>query len=42
MAIDRMQVLSAVSHLCIKRKIKAVREENVRYFVIKDKPLKNA
>jgi hypothetical protein len=42
MAIDRMQILSAVSHLCISRKIRAVRQENVRYFVIKEKPLKNA
>lgn len=37
--MDRMQVLSAVSHLAIKRKIKAVTSEGIRYFAIINKPL---
>ena len=37
--MDRMQLLTAVSHLVIKRKIKAITQDSVRYFAIKDKPL---
>lgn len=37
--LDRMQVLKAVSHLCIRRKIKAFKDDNGRYFKINDKPL---
>jgi len=40
--LDRMQVLRAVSHLCIRRKIKAFSDDTGRYFKIIDKPLKNA
>lgn len=32
-------VLSAVSHLAISRKIRAISKDNTRYFAIKDKPL---
>jgi hypothetical protein len=37
--LDRMQVLRAVSHLCLKRKIKAFSDDTGRYFKINDKPL---
>jgi len=37
--MDRMQLITAVSHLAIKRKIKAVTQDNVRYFKIIDKTL---
>jgi len=37
--LDRMQVLKAVSHLCLKRKIKAFSDDSGRYFKINDKPL---
>jgi hypothetical protein len=37
--LDRMQVLRAVSHLCLKRKIKAFSDDTGRYFKIIDKPL---
>jgi hypothetical protein len=37
--LDRMKVLKAVSVLAIKRKIKAFKDENGRYFKINDKPL---
>jgi hypothetical protein len=37
--LDRMQVLKAVSFLAIKRKIKAFKDDNGRYFRINDKPL---
>ena len=37
--MDRMQLLTAVSHLVIRRKIKALTQDSVRYFAIKDKPL---
>jgi len=37
--MDRMQLLTAVSHLVIRRKIKALTQNSVRYFAIKDKPL---
>jgi len=37
--MDRMQLLTAVSHLVIRRKIKAITQDSVRYFAIKDKPL---
>jgi len=37
--LDRMQVLKAVSHLCLKRKIKAFSDDTGRYFKINDKPL---
>ena len=37
--LDRMQVLRAVSHLCLKRKIKAFSDHTGRYFKINDKPL---
>jgi hypothetical protein len=37
--MDRMQMLTAVSHLVIKRKIKALTQDAVRYFAIINKPL---
>jgi hypothetical protein len=37
--LDRMKVLKAVSYLAIKRKIKAFKDDNGRYFKINDKPL---
>jgi len=37
--LDRMQVLKDVSHLCIKRKIKAYSDNTGRYFKIIDKGL---
>ena len=37
--MDRMQMLTAVSHLVIKRKIKAITQDSVRYFAIKNKSL---
>lgn len=37
--MDRMQLLTAVSHLVIRRKIKAITHGSVRYFAIIDKPL---
>jgi hypothetical protein len=37
--MDRMQMLTAVSHLVIKRKIKALTQNTVRYFAIINKPL---
>jgi predicted transcriptional regulator len=38
--IEKMQLLKAVSHLVIKRKIKAkTNDDGVRYFSIIDKPL---
>jgi hypothetical protein len=37
--MDRMQLLTAVSHLVIRRKIKALTENSIRYFAIKDKSL---
>ena len=37
--MDRMQMLTAVSHLVIRRKIKAVTQDSIRYFAIKDKLL---
>lgn len=37
--MDRMQLLTAVSHLVIRRKIKALTQDSVRYFAIKNKPL---
>jgi len=37
--LDCMQVLRAVSHLCLKRKIKAFSDDTGRYFKINDKPL---
>ena len=37
--LDRMKVLKAVSYLAIKRKIKAYKDNNGRYFKINDKPL---
>jgi hypothetical protein len=37
--LDRMQVIRAVSHLCLKRKIKAFSDQTGRYFKIIDKPL---
>jgi len=37
--MDRMQLLTAVSHLVIRRKIKALTQDSIRYFAIKDKPL---
>ena len=37
--LDKMQVLRAVSHLCIGRKIKAFSDDSGRYFKIIDKPL---
>jgi hypothetical protein len=37
--LDRMKVLKAVSVLAIKRKIKAFKDENGRYFKINDKPI---
>jgi hypothetical protein len=37
--LDRMKVLKAVSVLAIKRKIKAFKDDNGRYFKINDKPL---
>jgi hypothetical protein len=37
--MDRMQMLTAVSHLVIKRKIKALTQDTVRYFAIINKPL---
>jgi hypothetical protein len=37
--LDRMQVIRAVSHLCLKRKIKAFSDQSGRYFKIIDKPL---
>lgn len=37
--LDHMQVLRAVSYLAIKRKIKAFKDDNGRYFKINDKPL---
>jgi len=37
--LDHMQVLRAVSYLAIKRKIKAFKDNNGRYFKINDKPL---
>jgi len=36
-----INILRAVAPLIIKRKIKAVTQDNVRYFTIIDKPLKN-
>jgi len=36
--LDKMQVLRAVSHLCLKRKIKAFSDDTGRYFKINDKP----
>lgn len=36
-----INVLRAVAPLIIKRKIKALTQDNVRYFTINDKPLKN-
>jgi hypothetical protein len=37
--MDRMQMLTAVSHLVIKRKIKALTQDTVRYFAIINKSL---
>ena len=37
--LDLMKVLKAVSYLAIKRKIKAFKDDNGRYFKINDKPL---
>ena len=37
--LDRMQVLRAISHLCLRRKIKAFSDDTGRYFKINDKPL---
>jgi hypothetical protein len=37
--LDKMQVLRAVSHLCLKRKIKAFSDQSGRYFKLNDKPL---
>jgi hypothetical protein len=37
--MDRMQMLTEVSHLVIKRKIKALTQDAVRYFAIINKPL---
>ena len=38
---QRFTILRAVAPLVIKRKIRAVTQDNVRYFAINDKPLKN-
>lgn|GEM_PF-2296274 len=38
---QRFTILRAVAPLVIKRKIRAVVQDNVRYFAINDKPLKN-
>ena len=37
--LDKMQVLRAVSHLCLIRKIKAFSDQSGRYFKLNDKPL---
>jgi hypothetical protein len=37
--LNRMQVLKVVSFLTIRRKIKAFKDNNGRYFKINDKPL---
>jgi len=37
--LDRMKVLKAVSYLAIKRKIKAFKDDNGRYFRINDNSL---
>jgi len=37
--LDHMKVLRTVSYLAIKRKIKAFKNDNGRYFKINDKPL---
>ena len=37
--MDRIQMLTVVSHLVIKRKIKALTQDTVRYFAIINKPL---
>jgi hypothetical protein len=37
--LDHMKVLRVVSYLAIKRKIKAFKDDNGRYFKINDKPL---
>ena len=38
---QRFTILRAVAPLVIKRKIRAVTQDSVRYFAINDKPLKN-
>jgi hypothetical protein len=38
---NKMTIIRAVAPLLIKRKIRAVSQDNVRYFAINDKPLKN-
>jgi hypothetical protein len=38
---NKMTIIRAVAPLLIKRKIRAVTQDNVRYFAINDKPLKN-
>ena len=37
--LDKMHVLRAVSHLCLKRKIKAFSDQSGRYFKLNDKSL---
>jgi hypothetical protein len=36
---NKMTIIRAVAPLLIKRKIRAVTQDNVRYFAINDKPL---
>jgi len=36
---NKMTIIRAVAPLLVKRKIKAVTQDNIRYFAINDKPL---